>query len=68
MTITPVGLGAWVAVYTGVTLLRSTFPSCRRDYRQIAPRTKRTIAGYGLLLLGVAVLVATFLYHHGRGF
>ncbi|MEJ0000517.1 MAG: hypothetical protein WDO13_15965 [Verrucomicrobiota bacterium] len=62
------GLGAWVAIYTGVTLLRSNFSSHRRDYEQIGPRTKRTLVGYLLLLLGVAALVATFLWHHGRAF
>jgi hypothetical protein len=63
MTITPLALSAWISLYCGFCLLRSSVPPYRRDHVRFGKRRKRAFAGCALLLLGVMVLVAALLRH-----
>jgi hypothetical protein len=61
--ITPLALAAWISIYCGFTLLRSSVPPYRRDSVRFGTRRKRAIAGYALLVLGAVGLLAALLGH-----
>ncbi len=63
MMITPFDLAAWISIYCGFTLLRSSVPPHRRDSVRFGARRTCACAGYALLFLGVMVLLAAWLQH-----
>ncbi len=67
MTITPLDLGAWISVYSGFTLLRSSMTPGPRESRRLGSGRRRAAAGYALIALGALVLAGVCLRHLLRG-
>jgi hypothetical protein len=56
MGITALELGAWIAIYLGLGLIRASLPSSRLETDEDDPRKQFGIPGYCLLVLGTLIL------------
>jgi hypothetical protein len=66
MTITPLDLGAWGAIYTGVTLVRSSMPGPLRAESRFGYGRRLAATGYLLIAAGMVVLLGVLVRHFVR--
>jgi len=60
---TAVSLGAWIAIYFGIGLIRASLSCSRAASIHHDPKRKLAVPGYCLLLIGV-FLVGTDVFRH----
>jgi hypothetical protein len=66
MSITPLDLGAWGAIYCGFTLVRSSMADAPRDVSRFGSGRKRALTGYLLIAVGMMILLAVMVRHFAR--
>ncbi len=66
MSITPLDLGAWGAIYCGFTLIRSSMAGTPRDVSRFGSGRRLVFTGYVLIAAGVMILLAVTVRHFAR--